>query len=98
MGRLAFIVVLSANIAGCGALYDCYEATFVGRWTYYVTVMDKKTGKLRQTHTWADTYAMCELAGWKAGDELVVCNASITNKTQNRSAPCGDFGCLWPWP
>jgi hypothetical protein len=92
--RVVLVVGLATSVAGCGE-GECYDAVLIGTHSYYVTVTDKRTGKPRQTHTYADSGTMDRLASWKAGDELVVCNAVITNKTRNSSASCGDFGCLY---
>jgi hypothetical protein len=86
------------GLGGFGNFFECYEAVLVGTHSYYVTVTDKRTGKPRETHTYTDPGTIGALATWKAGDELVVCNSVITNKTRNSSAPCGDLGCLALWP
>jgi hypothetical protein len=84
-------------LSGCGNLFSCYDAFLVGVAGYRMTVLDKK-GKHREIHTTADGYTMNVIGKWKEGDELIVCNAIVTNKTQNVSATCSDFGYLAIWP
>jgi hypothetical protein len=88
---------LAFALAACGKLFDCYDATLVGHDGHYLAVAETSTDGKRETHTTADQYTMVKISAWKPGDELVVCNDFVTNKTRNESAECGDFGCpVWP--
>jgi len=92
---LAAMAVLA--LGACGNLFNCYDATLIGVTAHQMIVLDKK-GKRREIHTTADGYTMSNIGKWKAGDELIVCNAVVTNTTKGVSASCGDFGCLAIWP
>lgn len=81
-----------------GRLASCYEATLVGTSIHYLTVLDRKAGKHRSAHTWGGLSTQNAIARWNAGDDLLVCNNIITNRTKSDSVPCGDFGCLAIWP
>jgi hypothetical protein len=95
-GRVLALVMLFL-LSGCGNLFSCYDASLIGVAGYQMTVLDK-SGKRREIHTTADGYTMAVIGRWQAGDELVVCNAIVTNRTRSVSAKCGDFGCLAIWP
>ena len=86
------------GLSGCGNLFSCYDATLVGVSGYQMTVLDKRSATRRGIHTTADGYTMAKIGKWAAGDELVVCNAIVTNVTRKESATCGDFGCLALFP
>jgi hypothetical protein len=91
-------LALTLPLSGCGNLFDCYDATLVGAAGYQMTVVQKASGKRRGIHTTADIWTTGKVAKWAPGDELVVCNAIVTNTTKKESAACGDFGCLALWP
>ena len=97
MHRVASVLIASSLLTGCGNLFDCYDAKLLGTAGHNLTLV-LKDGRRRETHTTADAGTIMRIAEWKAGDELVVCNATITNKTKGEGARCGDFGCLAIWP
>ena len=101
---IAFSTVLSFGIiaspfllAYSGHFFSCYEGKLEGTAQYRFTVRDKG-GQTHEPHTVASQFAIDRLARWKAGDELLICNAIVTNRTRQESATCGDFGCLAIWP
>jgi len=98
MKRAISIAVLALPLAGCGRFFDCYDATHVGSAVNQIIVVHSKTGKRHEMHFWNSDWVLRVLHSWEQGDELVVCNDMVTNKTKKSSAPCGDFGCLAPWP
>ncbi len=98
MARVGAITVLAVLLAGCGKFSECYDAQLVGSAGYYITVAAKEGGRRREIHTTADSWTVGKVAGWAAGDELIVCNNIVTNKTRGESAQCGDSGCLAFWP
>ena len=81
-------------LAACGNLFSCYDATLIGVSRHNMTVLDKRSNTRRGIHTTADYYTTSKIGKWATGDELVVCNAIVTNSTRQESATCGDFGCL----
>jgi hypothetical protein len=94
--RATVALSLAFGLAGCDKLLNCYDATFVGSNGYYMAVAEKSSGKKREMHTYNSDYYISKVGAWKFGDELVVCNDFVTNKTRNDSAPCS--GCLvWWW-
>jgi hypothetical protein len=76
-------------------LFNCYDAILVGTAGYHLTVAEAGSGKRREIHTTADSWTMAKVAMWTAGDELVVCNAMVTNKSKGVGARCGDFEWLF---
>jgi len=90
--------LLALVLSRCGGLYSCYDAAFVGSSRYYLTVLDKRSNSYREMHSYNSDFVFSRRAGWKRGDDLVVCNASVVNRTRNERLPCGDFGCLPLWP
>jgi len=97
MRSSALVLATCCLLTGCGNLFDCYDAKLVGTARHNV-IVGLKDGRRREPHTTADAHTIARIGGWKAGDDLVVCNAMITNKTKGESAQCGDFGCLAIWP
>ena len=81
-----------------GRFYDCYDARLVGTAAHQLTVEDAKSGQRRQPHTTSDRGTIALISGWNAGDDLLVCNNMMTNRSKHESALCGDFGCLAWWP
>lgn len=100
LGYLILLILLSSFIwvPLSGRFRFCYEATFVGATGYNLVVEEKPSLARREPHTTASSWNMTKIGNWKQGDELLVCNAIVTNKTKNESATCGDFGCLALWP
>ena len=95
---LLVVVIMGTAVMGCGRLYSCYDAILIGVGGYQITVERRRDKVRRGIHTTADAYTVGLIRKWDKGDELVVCNALVTNVTKNTSAQCGDFGCLIPWP
>jgi hypothetical protein len=87
-GILAVVAAsLSTSLSACGNLFDCYDATLVGTSTYYLIVAKKGKGKKHGIHSYASDFVYKELASWNRGDELVVCNAMVTNVTKTGVYP-----------
>jgi hypothetical protein len=92
------IGALALVLSRCGGLYSCYDAAFIGNSGYYLTVLDKRSKSYREMHSYNSDFVFSRLAGWKRGDDLVVCNSSVVTTTRNEQLPCGDFGWLALWP
>lgn len=98
-GWLPLIFILSlALIPLSGNLRSCYEARLVGTASYELTVLDLSSDRNREIHTFADANTIGRINKWNAGDDLMVCNTVVTNRSKGQSAQCGDFGCLAIWP
>ena len=98
--RLSLFALLAAItiIPISGRFRPCYVARFVGAAGNQLLVEEVKSNGRREPHTTADVPTMFDLSNWTAGDELLVCNAIVTNKTKRQSERCRDFGCLAIWP
>lgn len=94
---VAAVIAVVVASTGCVRMRDCYDATLVGTVSNKLIAVDKRTGKRREMHFWASDFVYVTLRRWAQGDELVVCNAMVSNTSKKESAPCGDLGCLWVW-
>lgn len=76
-----------------GRFRNCYDAKFIGASSNYLSVEDASGGR-HEMHMTASPDTMYLIRKWATGDEVVVCNTLVTNKTKGESANCADFGCL----